>query len=76
MTKTFTVRLTRDELVTVESMLRHLAEDGGDEYFKGVADGFNEAIGDDAEWIKPIEPITAAAAKHLAERLCCIEAIG
>ena len=62
----FTVRLTRQELITIEQMLAFYVNEG--EYlFAAMAEGFNESIKDLD--IKPLMPMTVKEASLLAARL-------
>jgi hypothetical protein len=62
----FTVRLTRQELITIEIQLRAYAGDGEEAHI-AMAEGFNESIKDLC--FDPLEPMTGEEAVKLADRL-------
>ena len=64
----YTVRLTRKELIVIESLLRGAPAD----MLRGVVDGFNEAIADSPE-IRRIQHMHPLDAERLADRLLYIE---
>lgn len=63
----YTVRLTRRELIVIESLLRATT----DELLRGVADGFNQAVA--GSRIRPVGVMLAMEAERLADRLEDIE---
>jgi hypothetical protein len=65
----YTVRLTRKELIIIESLLRGADED----VLRGVTDGFNEAIIGDERDIRRIGYMHPLDAERLADRLLYIE---
>lgn len=62
---TYRVRLTRRELITIESLLR-MDETG--EVFTAIAEGFNEEVKR-----RPFKPLSTREATALANRLAYIE---
>lgn len=64
----YTVRLTRKELIVIESLLRAANQDT----LNGITDGFNEAIGDAGD-IRRIGYMDHRDAERLADRLLYIE---
>jgi hypothetical protein len=64
----YTVRLTRKELIVIESLLRCASQD----MLNGITAGFNEAIGDDKD-IRRIAVMDHMDAERLADRLLYIE---
>ena len=63
----YTVRLTRRELIVIESLLR----DADNETLRALVDGFNEQIA--GEDIRRIRHMDARDAERLADRLLYIE---
>jgi hypothetical protein len=62
----FTVRLSRQELITIEIQLRIFA-DAGEEAHIAMAEGFNESVKDLG--LDPVKPMTTEEAIQLADRL-------
>jgi hypothetical protein len=62
----YTLRLTRKELIVIESLLR-----GADrETLRALVDAFNEAVGEDIRHIHHMDPRDA---ERLADRILYIE---
>jgi hypothetical protein len=62
-----TVRLTRQELITIVSLLRGATDLGGELLLAAVAAGFNEAVRDSG--IRRLRPMTPAQIAKLVARL-------
>jgi hypothetical protein len=62
----YTVRLTRRELIIIESLLRGASND----MLRGIVDGFNASIDDG---VRPIRGMERLDAERLADRLLYIE---